>query len=797
MEAVRLKPIRGTLAGRWQTPVFLAGVVVFGSAIYRMSLNHRSLSFEEELQRIEILRQSGALTRLNAYLIYLMKDVERPTSERAELHRQMVNAVHLAESDYETHRPENIESIITNFDRAAALGSTMSGDDWIALADAYFWSNQAEEGIRSLRQSLRVGASRADAVRRRLVEQAIAANANDHEDTIEDIDAIIDDVRSTAGNYLWAVGLRVRWYLRKGDSASALSLIDDARPRLDGTPELPMLRYYEALCLKHLDRTDEAEAIARSLRDSVESLDELWGRTGWLLGEIELDGGRPDSALAMFEDVGRAYEVGPLHDGCDMGRAEALVALNQPERALEAFAELRDGLPMTGQHEFVDRDVLRVRLTTVGRSLDVAGQHDLGVQYLELAISLVPAGEDELRSQYLGQIALGLRSAARSIDLASAGELDRERYRRLHLRAAEASLAMGRLANLDNGRAAEAMEAAADDLDRGGEIDRMIAVLESFTSRFTNEQVGSVRARVLMRLARAYEAKGRYRDAVGEYQSVIAEYPRQPEALDAMVPLAACQLHLGGEDAARGEALLVDIVDDRGRDVLFTPSAREYRDALVLLGEHYVVPEMSTDSSTSEGPEAEEARLAKGITRLEDALSLYPDDGRVGRLTFLLAEAYRRGASLLAARSLATDAAARREVERRLRFAHQRYSEVKRRLARMDSGELTTLDATYLRAAYLYLGDCLFDLNDFERAVEAYRETAWRYENEPAAVAAMMQVVNCYFRLGRGEEARAALARMKWLLKKIPADAFDGVTGMSPKSYWEDMVMRLERSEIS
>ncbi|MBX3394100.1 MAG: tetratricopeptide repeat protein [Phycisphaerae bacterium] len=797
MEAVRLKPIRGTLAGRWQTPVFLAGVVVFGSAIYRMSLSHQTLSFEDELQRVETLRRAGALTRLNAYLIYLMRDVERPASERAELHRRMVDAVHLAESRFETHRPQNIESIITNFDRAAALGSTMSGDDWIALADAYFWSNQPEEGIRSLRQGLRAGASRSDAVRRRLVEHAVASNADAFDDSLDDIDAIIEDARSSPGNYLWAVGLRVRWYLRKGESASALSVVDDARLRLNGTPELPMLRYYEALCLKRLDRTDEAEAIARSLRDSVETLDELWGRTGWLLGEIELDGGRPDSALALFEDVGRAYEFGPLRDGCDMGRAEAFVALNQPERALEAFAELRDGLPMSGWHEFVDRDALRMRLTTVARSLSVSGQHELGVQYLELAISLVPAGEDELRSQYLGQIALGLRSAARSIDLVSAGEFDRERYRLLHLRAAEVSLAMGRLVNLDNGRAAEAMEAAADDLDRSGEIDRMMKVLESFTARFTNEQVGSVRARVMMRLARTYQAKGRYHDAAAEYQSVISEYPRQPEALDAMVPLAECQLRLGGEAASRGEALLVDIVDDRGRDVLFTPTAREYRDALVLLCEHYVIPEMSPDTAVSEGTQDEEARLAMGITRLEDVLSLYPDDELAGRMTFLLAEAYRRSASLLSARSTPADAAARREVDRRLRFAHQRYSEVKRRLARLDSGELTALDATYLRAAYLYLGDCLFDLNDFERAVEAYRETAWRYENEPAAVAAMMQVVNCYFRMGRGEEARAALARMKWLLKKIPPEAFDGVTGMSPKGYWEDMVMRLERSEIS
>jgi TolA-binding protein len=95
--------------------------------------------------------------------------------------------------------------------------------------------------------------------------------------------------------------------------------------------------------------------------------------------------------------------------------------------------------------------------------------------------------------------------------------------------------------------------------------------------------------------------------------------------------------------------------------------------------------------------------------------------------------------------------------------------------------------------SYLYIGDCLSDLGKLRPAIEAYREVAWRYENEPAAVSATMQVVSCYQRLGQGEEARAALARLQWLLNKIPAAAFDTQRGMSSRAYWQAMAQRIEK----
>jgi tetratricopeptide (TPR) repeat protein len=114
-------------------------------------------------------------------------------------------------------------------------------------------------------------------------------------------------------------------------------------------------------------------------------------------------------------------------------------------------------------------------------------------------------------------------------------------------------------------------------------------------------------------------------------------------------------------------------------------------------------------------------------------------------------------------------------------------------LAAHDESALNAVEKTFLRLAYLYRGDCLFDSGRFDEARSAYEEVAWRYGNRPAAVSASMQIYHCHQRLGRLDEAAATLGRLGWLIAAIPADTFAAESGMPPKSYWEGMIRRLEQ----
>jgi tetratricopeptide (TPR) repeat protein len=232
-------------------------------------------------------------------------------------------------------------------------------------------------------------------------------------------------------------------------------------------------------------------------------------------------------------------------------------------------------------------------------------------------------------------------------------------------------------------------------------------------------------------------------------------------------------------------------VEDRGPDPLFTPQAQEYRDALIRLGEYYY--------GASENQIVD--HLERAISRIEDVIVLYPDDPGHARHLFLLADSYRRSADRLAdgaaglVSPLARDQALA-ESRVRWRRGAERFDQVVRRLASRDAAELDALEQAQLRAAYLYRGDCLFDLREYDAALSAYHEVAWRYENEAEAVTASVQIIHCQQRLGRMSDARATLARMRWILEKIPSAAFDASRGMSTKAYWTQWVDRLERTGV-
>ena len=53
-------------------------------------------------------------------------------------------------------------------------------------------------------------------------------------------------------------------------------------------------------------------------------------------------------------------------------------------------------------------------------------------------------------------------------------------------------------------------------------------------------------------------------------------------------------------------------------------------------------------------------------------------------------------------------------------------------------------------------------------------------------MAAYVQIVNAYCRLGRLDDAHTANERAKWLLRKMPAEAFEEGKYSVPKKYWDD-----------
>jgi len=773
--------LRQALAGRWQVPLLITGVLVFGGAVGRMVSGHRVWSFEERKALVSRLREAGALGRANAFLMESLKETSLSHGQRGELHRLLAATVHQAEAPLTGHKLENCRSIVSNYRAAQRQGAVLTADDWIALGDAYLWLSNEADALEAFRAASRVSANVPSHVRQTLVDLQYRKEGTFSADALAQLSELMESKASSPSDVVWAAERLVEWLLDQGDAAGALRLVAECRDRLAGTEASPSAAYLEAMARWKLGRPDEADALLRALRDAWTTRDELWARAGWLLGRLEQEDGRPQSALAFYEEVLASFATGEARDACLLGRAECLASLERYESALVSFHALQPVIARQPRGRYVDREALRATVATIGETVLRGGAASIAVQYFRLAVEWADSSAAATRAYLLNRLTDALEKLARE-RLAQ----DEAAARRAFLEAGEIQAELARLSIEDEAAAARAAERAAEDFDAAGDHRRLAEHLDWYTATHPS---GLWRCPALLRLGHAYEELNRLAEARESYREVIRGCARLPEAMQAMIPLAECLLALGGENEQEGVSLLEDIIEDRVPQLVFSPQTGEYRDALFMLGEHY---------SRSD----ERARLERAIVRLEEAAATYPDDPRLVRAAFLLAGAYRRTAQSLRAEGKNEPSARRREAAeqeagRRLGRALEKYRQVIALLADDEPGGLTELESTMLRSSYLYRGDCLFDMGRLPEAIAAYGEAVWRYENTPAAVSASMQIVHGHLRLGQPAEAAAALARLRWLLGKMPESAFEGQTASASKSYWQRLLARMEETGLN
>lgn len=791
--------LRETLARRWQIPALALGLVLLGGGLGRTVWGHNPRAFGDDLAAIEQLRQARHFPRANLFLLDLLAKPDRPVEERIQLHRELVKTIHQAEAGVARHAPGNLDAIYVNFNAIRKLGGEPTAEDWVRVADAFRWAEETGASVNAYRQALLLGPPRPDSIRRRVIELRTGAGGELGGDAVAELDAILDDEQASLANSAWALELRVELLFDQGRVPEARSLIAGFESRLSQTSAGAVLPYLDALCLSHMGLPDEAEVKLRTLRNQSSRRDELWAKAGWLLGRLQQRDDRPQAALSFYDEVLRNFDSGRLHDACLFGRAESLSTLGRHARALETFSVLKDRVLAEPGHRYLDRDSLRTVVAVVGDSLlasvgdrehpETASRRELAIRYFRLALELVqPSEEEKLAPALLVKIGEGLRAMAEASPVGPDGDVDRGL--RLLEEAGATFVELSRAIRGDGEASAQAAWQAIDSFDAAGRRDRVIELLRLFVIERPSSEL---RPRVLRRLGDAYQSEYRYPEAAHAYQAVITEFARLPDALASIVPLARSLIRQGGAKALRGADILLDVIDGRGPDQPLSPRSHEYREALIELADYYVA------ASETEVPH----HFERAVERLTETLALYPDDPRVPQLTFLLADSYRQSA--IEIRALAkqpgavpveTDGPA--AGSDRLRTAFRYYSQVIAALAPHDESPevgpgLSLLEKTYLRMSYLYRGDCLFDLGEYETAIEAYEEAAWRYDNMPAAVSASMQIFHCFQRLGRTADARAVLGRLRWLIRTIPEAVFEAERGMPAKAYWMSLIERLDR----
>jgi tetratricopeptide (TPR) repeat protein len=175
---------------------------------------------------------------------------------------------------------------------------------------------------------------------------------------------------------------------------------------------------------------------------------------------------------------------------------------------------------------------------------------------------------------------------------------------------------------------------------------------------------------------------------------------------------------------------------------------------------------------------------------LSEAVTRFPDAPEIDVLEFQLADSERLSAgeidrSLRDAMPESSRGALESARAERRKDAVRLYVRVKARLSAIDPSRMTDLQRVLLRNSVFCLGDCAYDMGDYEGAIRAYDAARQEYADDPASLVAMAQIVSAYVEEGEWGKAATANERARQHLAKFPDSVWSMPNLPMEKKHWE------------
>jgi tetratricopeptide (TPR) repeat protein len=179
---------------------------------------------------------------------------------------------------------------------------------------------------------------------------------------------------------------------------------------------------------------------------------------------------------------------------------------------------------------------------------------------------------------------------------------------------------------------------------------------------------------------------------------------------------------------------------------------------------------------------------------LSEAIQRDPEAEQAIEARYMLAQSHFYSARLplkqLAGVNIETTRVAlRRQLQNELSAAIAEYDQLKTLLvSRQEHGDLSPVESRILRNCYFGKADALFDLEQYEDAVQAYSAATNRYQQEPEALEAFVQIAICQRKLNRLEDSRRTLEQARLVLGRMPTTAQFEKTTRYNREEWTDLL---------
>ncbi len=777
--ALDAEPLEGggvSLGNLWQMPLLVVSLGLFTLAAYLFIDPQPAPTFQKQLAKaqrdLDAERYDAAVGQLGDLL-----QVGGEPQQEAGVRLMLAEALdRQMQRNRRQETPQSHRRIINEITAAYAAGAEATSTTSDRLGRSYEALAQIDDAATQYGRATTLlekegKPEQAVPMRRSAIEMLIA---NDRPVAATDaLKAFLDVPKLTDDERAWALGELARMSIDAGRPAEAKGLLQAALALSPDESVKGQVNFRLGYAAWKLGESADAERYLKLAREQFGTGHYLDAEACYLLGRLAQDREQPAEADGYYQSVLRDDPGNRVAHKARLGSAMCQILLAKDDEGVAQLASLADEAAKRPSLSPLKDDLI-TSLRTASRLLAGRKKYEQALDLLAREQALlngkVPAEFFARLGLYFEQFADQTEATLADADDAEKPTID-NRVRGLRTRAGDAYVAYSRkLTLVDDAAYGDALWKGISLYERATNLPETVAALELFTGERPTDPITPD---ALYRLGRTYQALGRQDKATATFLDLRGKYPQTLAAAEAAVPLSQTYVAQGETKYPTAEGVLRSVTDD---NPLLTPESQTYKRAVWELGRLY----------------HRMGRYSEGLARFEEYASRYPDNNRGAQLSFLRADCYRQaarkkmleqGGDSDPLQPEPADAQLASASDRRV-FAAARDPEVRQYLAqaqRLYDATIQTYDAkppadeldrVYERLAFFYRADCAFDLGLFDDAIKLYDAAAYRYQDDPATLGAYVQIVNAYVATNRPEEAKRANERAKWLLKRIPPEAF-------------------------
>lgn len=812
-----------SLAGKWQAPLFVLGVILCALAAVFMVSRIPHHDWDERYQAVVRLTDSIAdgnyapADKAAQDLLDRTLEDEEPDDRVAKVYMLKARIRRLALQYTEDRSDQQLRDLLQEYRLAEQHGEDLSADVHERMGEVLIELGDLDQAEGRYEQAWRIEPLRRPRLMRRLITLRRQRGLYGDDEFVNALNAYMGLPSLTDEQYGWAIENKLDVMIAHGELDRAEQLID--RLLMSGVDFRNPLQYQKARILslraEQSRDGDEAERLEFQADDILIELTHTLAAsdpTGALAIKANLLRGQlirhdnPREAMRAFETVIEHAPSSPEATVARRGIATVEFRLGFYDDAMEHFEQAQNDLQGRRGGGLIDLMDLHESVADARQTLRERDMPTRAVAFGQLDWRVLEAMDPpaplQARLDSLGELAeahlaeaemfASRREQARE-QLAEPEQLEQLQQRRLDalVQAGQVFMQRAALASVaENEIHGESLWAAADAFDNAGRHDLAAEAFEAFVQTRTSDPR---RREALFRLGQAYQAMGRYEDAIEAHALNEELGPRHAMAMAGVIPTARCYLAMGPEYYDQAEQYLRRVLRDDERT---RPESQVYIEALYVLGK-LAYEQGQWDEAVAAFGEAIQRQPGEPVPLGEpDPAGLREKYLRATRSMFLSAECYRESAEQARqAADAETNALRRNELlqsrREKLLQADLTYQNV---IARLETlSERTDLDESYRRNSYFARGDCMVQLERYAEAIDRLDQAVFLFSDDPAALGGLVQIYNCHMALGQVEYARAATRRAQVLLEQMRREQAHPAGTLEQWERWFETIERADR----